>query len=323
VDARITALQMELYDKDEYIQNSNEELESTNEELKSSNEEMQSVNEELQSTNEELETAKEELQSVNEELSTVNAELQQRVLDLSRANNDLNNLMASTGVGTIFVNHKLLIQRFTASVTPIINLIASDVGRPLGDIASNLTGYDQLLDDVRAVLESLIPRDVEVQTRAGSWYLLRIQPYRTMENVIEGAVINFTEISELKKAQEARQETEGLRRLATVVLDAHDAILVQDLTGRILAWNPGAARMYGWSEAEALALNIRDLVPETQRKEALATVRQLSRGQVLEPYRIPRITKNGQTVEVWLTATALVDGDGEMYAIATTERVTS
>ncbi|MCX6065498.1 MAG: PAS domain-containing protein, partial [Chloroflexi bacterium] len=269
----------------------------------------------------------EELQSVNEELSTVNAELQQRVLDLSRANNDLNNLMASTGVGTIFVNHKLLIQRFTASITPIISLIASDVGRPVGDIVSSLVGYDHLLDDVRAVLESLIPRDVEVQTRAGAWYLLRIQPYRTLENMIEGAVINFTEITQLKKAQAARQETEGLRRLATVVLDAHDAILVQDLTGRILAWNPGAERMYGWSEAEALAealaLNIRDLVPEAQRKEALATVRQLSRGHVLEPYRMPRITKNGETVEVWLTATALVDGDGEMYAIATTERVTS
>jgi two-component system CheB/CheR fusion protein len=321
VDARLAALKQELLDKDEYIQNSNEELESTNEELKSSNEEMQSVNEELQSTNEELETAKEELQSVNEELSTVNAELQQRVLDLSREKNDMSNLLASTGVGTIFVDHQLLIQRFTASITPIISLIASDVGRPVGDIVSSLVGYDHLLDDVRAVLETLIPRENEVQTRAGSWYLLRIQPYRTLENVIEGAVINFTEITELKIAQVERQETEGLRRLATVVLDAHDAILVQDLTGRILAWNPGAERMYGWSEVEALALNIRDLVPETQRKQALATVRQLSRGQVLEPYRMPRITKNGQTVEVWLTATALVDGEGEMYAIATTERV--
>jgi len=244
------------------------------------------------------------------------------VLDLSQANNDLNNLMASTGVGTIFVNHKLAIQRFTASVTPIIKLIASDAGRPLGDIASNLVGYDGLVDDARAVLDSLVPRELEVQTRAGLWYLLRIQPYRTLENVIEGVVINFTEITEIKKAQAARQETEGLRRLATVVRDARDAILVQDLTGRILAWNPGAERMYGWSEAEALALNIRDLVPEAQRKEALTTVRQLSRGQVLEPYRMPRITKNGQTVEVWLTATALVDADDEMYAIATTERVT-
>jgi two-component system CheB/CheR fusion protein len=192
----------------------------------------------------------------------------------------------------------------------------------MGNIVSNLVGYDRLLDDARAVLDSLIPRELEVQTRAGLWYLLRIQPYRTRENVIEGAVINFTEITELKKAQAERKETEGLRRLAAVVRDAHDAILVQDLTGRILAWNPGAERMYGWSEAEALALNIRELVPEPKRKEALAVVRQLSRGHAMEPYCMPRITKNGQTVEVWLTATALVDGDDEMYAIATTERIT-
>jgi two-component system CheB/CheR fusion protein len=228
--------------------------------------------------------------------------------------------MASTGVGTIFVNHKLRIQRFTASVTPIINLIASDVGRPVGDIASSLVGYDRLLEDVQAVLDSLIPRDIEVQTRAGAWYLLRIQPYRTMENSIEGAVINFTEISELKKAQASRQETEGLRRLAAVVRDANDAILVQDLTGRILAWNPCAERMYGWSEAEALSMNIRDLVPEARRKEALTTVRNLSRGKVLEPYRVPRIKRDGQIVEIMLTATALLDADNEIYAIATTER---
>ncbi len=322
IDARISQLKQEILDKDEYIQNSNEELETTNEELKSSNEEMQSVNEELQSTNEELETAKEELQSVNEELSTVNAELQQRVLDLSRANNDMNNLMASTGVGTVFVDHKLLIQRFTSSITPIINLIPSDVGRPVGDIVSSMIGYDRLLTDVRAVLDTLIPRDIEVQIKSGGWYLLRIQPYRTLENVIEGAVINFTEISELKKAQAARQETEGLQRLAAVVRDANDAILVQDLTGRILAWNPGAERIYGWSEAEALALNIRDLVPEAQRKEALVVVRQLSHGHALEPYRMPRISKQGKIIEVWLTVTALIDMDGEMYAIATTERPT-
>jgi two-component system CheB/CheR fusion protein len=260
------------------------------------------------------------LQSVNEELSTVNAELQQRVLDLSREKNDMSNLLASTGVGTISVDHQLLIQRFTAFITPIINLLPGDIGRPVGDIVSNLLGYENLLQDVQTVLDSLIPRDIEVQTRAGAWYLLRIQPYRTLENKIEGAVISFTEISELKIAQAARQETEGLRRLAAVVRDANDAILVQDLTGRILAWNPGAERMYGWSEAEALSMNIRDLIPEASRKEALTTVRNLSRGKVLEPYRMLRIKRDGRIVEIMLTATALLDADGEMYAIATTER---
>ena len=203
VDAQIAALKQELRAKEEYLQTTNEELETSNEELKSSNEEMQSVNEELQSTNEELETSKEELQSVNEELATVNAELQTKVVDLSRANNDMNNLLAGTGIGTIFVDHQLRILRFTPTVTQVINLILTDVGRPVGHIVSNLTGYDSLVADVQAVLDTLVPKEVEVQTRAGDWFQLHIRPYRTLENVIEGAVITFTEINLLKKAEAA------------------------------------------------------------------------------------------------------------------------
>jgi two-component system CheB/CheR fusion protein len=320
VDARIAALKQELRAKEEYLQTTNEELATSNEELKSANEEMQSVNEELQSTNEELETSKEELQSVNEELGTVNTELQNKVADLSRSNNDMNNLLAGTGIGTIFVDHQLRIQRFTPTVTQVINLILTDVGRPVSHIVSNLVGYDRLAADVREVLDSLVPKEVEVQTQTGTWYLLRIRPYRTLENVIEGAVITFTEITEIKKAQAGLRESEALRRLAVVVRDAHDAIAVHDLEGRILAWNPGAERMYGWSEAEALAMNIRDLIPESRREETLAVLRKLSRAEVLEPYRMPRIAKDGRIVEVWLTATALVNDSGGVYAIATTER---
>jgi hypothetical protein len=144
---------------------------------------MQSVNEELQSTNEELETSKEELQSVNEELATVNAELQAKVLDLSRANNDMNNLLAGTGVGTLFVDPQLRIARFTPAATQVINLIAADIGRPVGHIVSNLAGYDRLVEDVQAVLDNLAPIEAEVQTKAGAWFLMRIRPYRTLENV--------------------------------------------------------------------------------------------------------------------------------------------
>jgi two-component system CheB/CheR fusion protein len=319
-EAQIRALQQELRAKEEYLQTSNEELATSNEELKSSNEEMQSVNEELQSTNEELETSKEELQSVNEELATVNAELQNKVTDLSRSNNDMNNLLAGTGIGTIFVDHQLRIQRFTPSVTQVINLILTDVGRPVGHIVSNLTGYDRLVPDIRAVLDTLAPREVEVQTQAGAWYLLRIRPYRTLENVIEGAVITFTEVTEMKKAQAALRESEAFRRLAVIVRDAHDAITVQDFEGHILAWNPGAERMYGWSEDEALQMNIRDLIPEDRRQEALAQLRELSRARVVEPYHMQRLAKDGRIVEVALTATALVNESGEAYAVATTER---
>jgi two-component system CheB/CheR fusion protein len=322
-DARVAALEQELQAKEEYLQTAYEEMETSNEELKSSNEEMQSVNEELQSTNEELETSKEELQSVNEELGTVNAELQQKVFELSRANNDMNNLLAGTGVGTIFVDHHLRIRRFTPPATQVINLIQSDVGRPVGHIVSNLVGYDRLLEDIQAVLDTLIPKEVEVRTRAGDWYMLRIRPYRTLENVIEGAVLTFFEITEMKRAREALREANILRRLAVVVRDAHDAIAMQDLEGRILAWNPAAERMYGWSEAEALAMNIRDRIPEDRRAEALAIVQQLIRAEVLAPYRAQRLAKDGRIVEVWLTATALVNEAGDVYAIATTERLTA
>jgi two-component system CheB/CheR fusion protein len=183
-----------------------------------------------------------------------------------------------------------------------------------------LTGYDHLVEDVKAVLDTLVPKEIEVQTKAGAWYLLRIRPYRTLENVIEGAVITFTEVTEMRNAQAALRESEALHRLAVVVRDIHDAVLTQDLEGRILAWNPGAERLYGWSEAEALTMNIRDLIPEGQREKSLAIVKQLARAEALEPYRLQRIAKGGRTVEVWLTATALMDGTREVYAIATTER---
>jgi two-component system, chemotaxis family, CheB/CheR fusion protein len=320
LDAYILRLKQELRAKEEYLQTTNEELETSNEELRSAHEEMQSVNEEMQSTNEELETSREELQSVNEELATVNNELQAKVVDLSRSNNDMKNLLSGTGIGTIFVDHLLRILRFTPTVSALINLIENDVGRPVDQIRSNLAGYDHLAADIREVLESLVPKELEVKTNAGEWYLLRIRPYRTLENVIEGAVITFTEISIMKKAQAALRDSEALRRLAVVVRDARDAILVQDMTGRILAWNPGAERMYGWSEAEALAMNVRELMPEGEREQALATVRQLCQAGVLEPQRQQRIAKDGRNIQVSLVVSALVNDAGETYAIATTER---
>ena len=319
-DARVATLKQELRAKDEYIQTAKEELETSNEELKSSNEEMQSVNEELQSTNEELETSKEELQSVNEELATINAELQTKLVDLTRINNDMNNLLAGTGIGTIFVDHQLRILRFTPAASRIINLIQSDVGRPVSHIVSNLVDYNRIVTDTQAVLDSLIPKEVEVRTNAGEWYAMRILPYRTLDNAIEGAVITFIDITEMKRASDALREAETLRRLAVVVRDSHDAITVQNLEGHILAWNPAAVRMYGWSEAEALALNVRDRIPEGLRKEALAKAHKLSLAEILEPYRSQRITKDGTVVEISLVSTALVNETGQMYAIATTER---
>lgn len=243
-DAHIIAeLRLELRDKNEYILSTREELESANEELKSTNEEMQSVNEELQSTNEELETSKEELQSVNEELATINAELQSKVEDTIQINDDMNNLLDSSGIATIFVDYNLRILRFNPLATQIINLIQTDKKRPVNHIVTNLMSYDRLAADIQTVLKTLIPIEIRVQTTNKQWYTMRIQPYRTLNNVIEGAVLTFVNITETIRNEEALEKANRQLRLATVVRDAYDAITVQDLNGHIIAWNPSAVRI--------------------------------------------------------------------------------
>jgi len=319
IDARLEALTADLHEKEAGLQVTTAALEAANEVLQSSNEEFQSVNEELQSANEELQTSKEEMQSVNEELSVVNAELNTKVADLTRANNDVANLLVGTDIGTIFLDQHLNIRRYTPAVTRVVPLIPTDIGRPLAQIASQLQGFDRLADEVHAVLDDLAPRESEVQTRAGAWYLLRVRPYRTIHNVIDGVVITLTETTAMRAARDALAETEAARRLAAVVLDARDAITLQAPDGTILAWNPAAERAYGWSEAETLGKNIRMVIPEAQRAEALVRQHALAQSGVLAPYAAERITKDGGIVRVWMTAVALQKA-GTTYAIATTER---
>ena len=193
-------MEREIWAKEDYFQAIVEELESANQELKSNNEEMQAMNEELQSANEELETAKEELQSVNEELNTVNTELQSKLDELSLASNDMKNLLTTTEIATLFLDTHLKILRYTPAATRIIKLIPGDVGRPVSDIVTNLK-YDDLLQNSQEVLDTLVPKEEEVQARKGAWYLLRILPYRTLENIIEGVVITFVDITEQKQTQ--------------------------------------------------------------------------------------------------------------------------
>ena len=248
-------LKRELIIKDEYLQSANEELETSNEELKASNEELQSVNEELQSTNEELETSKEELQSINEELSTVNTELQVRVHDLSQVNNDMNNLLAGTNIATIFLDYHLKIMRFTPAATKIINLISADVGRSVAHIVSNLVGYNQLTTDVQIVLDTLIPRDIQVQTIEGKWYNMIIQPYRTVDNVIEGAVMTFVDITEAKHAKDGLAISEIHYRM--LFETAREGILIVDgETGKIQNVNPFLLDLFGYPAAQFLKKEI-------------------------------------------------------------------
>ena len=199
---RVEELEREIRSRKESHQTTLEELETSNEELKSTNEELQSTNEELQSTNEELETSKEEMQSLNEELTTVNAELQSKVDDLSHANNDMQNLLNSTEIATLFLDNDLNIKRFTEQVKELVMLRETDIDRPISELASNLEHQD-LTTDCREVLRTLEFREAEVRSKDGGWYLMRIRPYRTTDNVIDGLVITFVNIRQLKEAQQA------------------------------------------------------------------------------------------------------------------------
>lgn len=182
-----------------------EEMQASQEELKSSNEEMQSMNEELQSTNEELTTSKEEMQSMNEELQSLNEELQVKIGDLSRINSDMNNLLESTEIATLFLDERLRVRLFTAGASKVFKLIPADIGRPITDIASDLE-CPELADLAREVLRSLTFHEREVAARCDRWYLVRIMPYRTLDNRIDGVVITFTDIS-ASKALEAQLRT--------------------------------------------------------------------------------------------------------------------
>ncbi|MFT7004837.1 MAG: two-component system CheB/CheR fusion protein [Sulfurimonas sp.] len=316
----ISKLRKELQIQEKILQEANERLAISNEELKSFNEEMQSMNEELQSTNEELETSREELQSVNEELSTVNAELQTKVSDLSRSNNDMNNLLTSTGIGTVFVDHNINIVRFTLAVKKIINLIDSDVGRPISHIVSNILNYKNLLKDIQNVLNTLIPKEMEVQIESGDWYFMRIQPYRSTENVIEGAVISFIEMTNIIKIREELKEAQSFSYMAKIVHDSRDAIVMHTLDGKIISWNPSAKRIYGWSEKEALSMNEKERIPKFLQEEDLQKLEELSKNETIEPYSTKRLTKDGDILNIMIISTAVFDKNGIFYAIATTER---
>ncbi len=311
-DVSIAALKQELRKKEEYLQATNEELKTTNEELRSSNEEMQSVNEELQSTNEELETSKEELQSVNEELATVNAELEAKVADLSRVNNDMNNLLAGTGIATVFVDHQLRILRFTPAATQIINLILSDVGRPVGHIVSNLQDYDQLSTDVQHVLNTLVMQEKEVQTVEDKWFRMRIQPYRTMDNVIEGAVITFMDITAEKGTQAALQKSE--ERLQGIL--SHSPLLICEFNqdGHYLFVNPAFAKLFKLSPSEVVGKHISDLFPSEAANGIMELISQIQ--LKLEPIQVGICLQVGNK-ERYLSTTLfpLLNESGQIRAI--------
>ena len=230
------------------LQNTIEHLENANEELKASNEEATSMNEELQSTNEELETSKEELQSVNEELVTVNSELQTKVEQLTGMQDDMKNLLDNISVGSIFLDRRLLIRRFTRDAAAVYRLVPSDVGRPLADIRCDVLDVD-LLTDAQAVLDSLAPVEREVRTAGGTWYLARIKPYRTLDNVIDGVVLTFNDVTDRVHALAMRQA----RDLAEAVVDTvYEPLVVLDEHLQVLTANRAFLKLFGGQADDTL-----------------------------------------------------------------------
>jgi two-component system, chemotaxis family, CheB/CheR fusion protein len=225
---QVMELEQELNATKETLQATLEQLETSNEELKSANEELQATNEELQSTNEELETSKEELQSINEELMTVNAELQSKVDELSESDADMSNLLNSTKIGTLFLDDMFRIKRFTPAATQFFHLIPGDIGRPLSDFASTLTD-SKIVEDAEEVLRTLIYKEREIQAKTGAWYLMRILPYRTQDNKIQGTVMTFVNITDLKKQ---KLIAEGI--FSTI----HEPLLVLDKNLKVVSSNP-------------------------------------------------------------------------------------
>jgi two-component system CheB/CheR fusion protein len=242
-ESRVAVLEHELQATKEYLQTAVEELEASNEELKSTNEELQSTNEELQSTNEELETAKEELQSTNEELVTVNAELYNKIDELTEVYNDIHNLLASTEIGTLFLDRELRIKRFTPAATKLFNLIPQDVGRPIKDIAPK-TENENLWQDAEQVLHSLQVKEMELKSFTGEIFAARILPYRTRDNVIDGVVLTFIDISSQHLLGMAKNFAEN------IVNAVREPLLVLDGSLKILSANQAFYRTIQTSKPE-------------------------------------------------------------------------
>jgi two-component system, chemotaxis family, CheB/CheR fusion protein len=253
---RIEELNHELRSTKGQLQTTIEELETANEELGSTNEELQSSNEELQSSIEEMETSREELQSTNEELVTINTELVHKAEESTQANNDMNNLIASTQIANIFLDDKLRIKRFTPATLNVLNLIESDIGRPIGDFSLKLD-YPDLEKDIGESLRTLALKERVVRHRDGLWYLARVLPYRTVDNVIDGVVIAFIDITVQKMAQEALQD--ALAYAEGIVETAREPLVVLDADLRVVTANTSFYQVFKTSRGDVEKKRIYDL----------------------------------------------------------------
>jgi|GEM_PF-595819 len=297
---RITSEQLQA--TSEQLESSNEGFVSANEELMSINEEFQSANEELQSTNEELETSKEELQALNEELVTVNAELQTKVEELNQTTSDMENLLASSGIATLFLDRELRIKSFTPAAASIFNLIPADSGRPFRHLAGKID-WASFTQDAETVLtgQTFAEREMASLDRERC-YLKRIFPYRAHEGRIDGIVVTFIDITERKRAEEV------YARLAAIVESSDDAIIAKDLNGIIVDWNAGAERLFGYLTAEVAGKPISLLIPPELHEEEDAILQRLLAGERIDHYETVRLDRDGRRIDVSVTVSPIWSG---------------
>jgi len=259
-------LEKELKYTREEMQSTLEEMQTSQEELKSTNEELQSSNEELQSANEELTSSKEEMQSLNEELQTLNAELTAKVEDFARVDNDMKNLLNSTDIATLFLDKELNIRRFTKQATKIFKLIKSDIGRPFTDQVSDLI-YPEMADDAMDVLRSLVFIEKQIPGKDGQWFSIRIMPYRTFDDRIDGLVITFINITALKQLEENWDETNQMMNL--LFRSSSDIIIKLSPQYKVLEFNPKAEKFFGVTHENVIYQDYFQMfIPQPKQKQA-------------------------------------------------------
>ena len=295
-------VEQRIHDLEQELQFSRENLQATIEELETSNEELQATNEELLASNEELQSTNEELQSVNEELHTVNAEYQSKIIELTELNNDLDNLMASTRIGTLFLDENLTIRRFTPEVRRIFKILDSDIGRPANHLMHTLTKID-LFERIQAVAEQAVDQELEVCTQSGEWWLMRILPYHVGVGAVSGVVLNFIDISLFKSTQQALSERESL---LSSLYRATPAGIGRVVNRTFQEVNDQLCQMVGYTRNELVGQSARRVYPSEEvfarvGREKYAQIQQHGVGTVETQWR----RKNGEVFPVLLSSSPM------------------
>lgn len=283
------------------------------EQLNASNEELQAMNEELRSAAEELETSKEELQSINEELRTVNQEMKIKIEEIGLSNNNLQNLIRSTEVGTIFLDRSLRISLFTPSARDIFNLIPADNGRPLSDITNRLE-YKHLLEDAGEVLQKLTILQREVATTDGRIFMMRVLPYRTVEDKINGVVLTFFDISDRKRIEETKLF------LASIVESSEDSIVAVNFEGIITSWNLAAEKLYGCPAAGAIGKPITTVKISDELKAVMANIDKIKQSQRVETFNTTLVTSDERLMNLEIVLSPIRDKEDNVVGVSTIAR---